>query len=114
MILILVDTFFFYLAESKPFRPQHREYSKDEKKTNSIKFFIWSDSWDKIKSVKRDLERIVETQCHKKTINDFVKVVSSLKNDKVIMKLNLKLPHLQTRSKIQLENHRNRGKMYIS
>jgi len=109
-----VDTFFFYLAESKPFKPQHREYSKDEMNTNSIKFFVWSDSWDQIKSVKRDLDRIAETQCHKKTIHDFVKVVSSLKNDKVIMKLKLKLPHLQTRSKIQLKNCRNRVKMYIS
>ena len=95
-----MDTFFFHLAERKPFKSQHREYSKDEMNTSSIKFFIWSESWDKIKSVKRDLDKIAETQCHKKTINDFVKVVSSLKHDKVIMKLKLKIPHCRTRSKI--------------
>ena len=65
-------------------KDDRKESHKPDNKPDKFKFYIWSNSWDKIKAAKRDLDKVAEAQCYQKSLHEYSKVVSSLKNDQVI------------------------------
>ncbi|XP_071170581.1 protein mono-ADP-ribosyltransferase PARP14-like isoform X3 [Mytilus edulis] len=64
-------------------RQPYGDASKKESKPDTIKFYIWSDSWDSIKAVKKDLDKVADAQCYDKSIHEYSKVVHNLKDEKI-------------------------------